>query len=439
MLPDPGQPRNVRPIPHHATAPLATPIIPHTGANPAQDLRSQLTGSRMQGTAHCRAAAVASRPEICYTPSTCGHCLFAGQRLFSVCRGVLHTQYMDSNEAGTYVVALYLSSDQTISVGRLGEIEFPVGWYLYVGSALGPGGLRARLMRHRRLCHGVGRGRRLKSGKRTHWHVDYLREYATWGGAWGCYSQHRLECVWATALYRLPDVEIVAPGFGASDCRCPAHLVRVPALPGDDWFAGTLGAKRMDMENEELAALLQTLTTGDEEAREAAAMAIGRFGSIAIDPLAALLATGDSDARWWAARALAEVGGIGAVDPLIGVLADSDPDMRACAALGLGRIGDGQAAPAVAACLADESAFVASIAADALSMIGKPAVEPLAEMLANKSPHARLLAVRVLGRVGAQGAIAPLFGALEDPSYLVRYYAQEALEALGVGMVYLKP
>ena len=337
---------------------------------------------------------------------------------------------MDSNEAGTYVVALWLGTDQTISVGRLGEIEFPPGWYLYVGSALGPGGLRARLTRHRR---------RLKTGKRAHWHVDYLREHAAWGGAWGCYSQQRLECVWANALRRLPEVEIVAPGFGASDCRCPAHLVRVPVLPSDDWFACTLGAKRMDMENEELAALLQTLTTGDEEAREAAALALGRFGSTAIDPLTALLATGGADARWWAARALAEVGGNGAVDPLVGVLADSDPDTRACAALALGRIGDGQAAPAVVALLADESAFVASIAADALSMIGEPAVELLAEMLADDSSHARLLAVRTLGRIGSQSAIAPLFGALEDPSYLVRYYAQEALEALGVGMVYLKP
>jgi hypothetical protein len=28
---------------------------------------------------------------------------------------------------------------------------------------------------------------------------------------------------------------------------------------------------------------------------------------------------------------------------------------------------------------------------------------------------------------------------LEDPSYLVRYYAREALEAQGVGMVFLAP
>ena len=89
--------------------------------------------------------------------------------------------------------------------------------------------------------------------------------------------------------------------------------------------------------------------------------------------------------------------------------------------------------------MADDSAFVAGIAADALTMIGEPAVGPLAEALAYSSPHARLLAVRALSRIRSQNAVGPLFGALEDSSYLVRYYAEEALEAMGVGMLYLSP
>jgi HEAT repeat protein len=82
---------------------------------------------------------------------------------------------------------------------------------------------------------------------------------------------------------------------------------------------------------------------------------------------------------------------------------------------------------------------VASITADALSMLGESAVEPLADKLDDKSPHVRLLAVRALSRIGSQRAIGPLFGMLEDPSYLVRHYAQEALETLGVGLVLLSP
>jgi Uri superfamily endonuclease len=334
---------------------------------------------------------------------------------------------MDLGEPGTYVLALWLDAPQRISVGRLGEIEFPAGWYLYVGSALGPGGLQARLARHHQ---------RLGMGKRLHWHVDYVREWAAWHGAWTRTSQQRLECDWLATLRGLPGAEIVAPGFGASDCRCPAHLLHVAALPDDSWFAATLGAERYVMGNEDLDEFLHVLTSGDEEAREAAALALGQFGSTAVEPLAAMLSGDDTDTRWWAARALAEVGGASAVQSLAGALADPDPDVRACAALALGQIGDGTAATGLAGRLTDESAFVAGIAADALAMIGEPAVKALADALTDQDPHARGLAVRALGRIKAQSAIGPLFGALEDSSYLVRYYAQEALDALGVGMVY---
>jgi Uri superfamily endonuclease len=331
---------------------------------------------------------------------------------------------------GTYVLALWLGKARTIAVGRLGETRFPAGWYLYVGSALGRGGLLARLARHRR---------RLAPDKRLHWHLDYLREWTMWAGAWVCVSDRRLECAWAAELRELPRAEIVAPGFGSSDCRCVAHLVRVPVLPDDEWFAAVLGAERIIVGNDEFDELLRTLASGNDEGREAAALALRRYGKIAIQPLAAMLGSQDVDARWWAARALAEVDGDESVVLLIDALSDCEPDVRACAALALGRLKDGGAAPSLAARLADESAFVASIAADALSMIGEPAVSALAEMLGDGDTHVRLLAVRSLGRIKSQRAIGPLFGVLEDSSYLVRYYAQEALEALGVGMVFLTP
>jgi HEAT repeat protein len=248
--------------------------------------------------------------------------------------------------------------------------------------------------------------------------------------------------------------------------------VRVSQLPGEDWFASTLGAERLFMGDEELRELLHVLAAGDDSAthsgtplgtpdgapsgaaadledREAAAVAIGRYGEAAIEALEAILASDDANARWWAARALAEVSGDGAVLPLVSALGDVDPDVRACAALALGRrdaaaataasVTAAAAAAALANRLADESAFVASIAGDALTMIGESAVTALVDMLADENAHVRLLAVRALGRIKAQGAIAPLFVLLQDPSYLVRYYVQEALEALGVGMVFFKP
>jgi Uri superfamily endonuclease len=331
---------------------------------------------------------------------------------------------------GSYVLALRLDQARTISAGRLGQFQFPAGHYLYCGSAFGPGGLGARLARHRR---------RSGDHKRQHWHVDYLRDAAAWEGAWVRASAQPLECEWAERLRGLDGAKVVAAGFGASDCRCPAHLVYVPVLPDDRWLATTLGADRFYVIDDELEQLLHTLTTADDASRETAALDLGGVGPDAIGPLASLLEWGDSDTRWWAARALAEIGGRASIPPLLRALVDPNRDVRACAALALGRLGDGSAAPALAHRLSDESAFVADIAADALSMLGESAVPVLAERLDEKSAHARLLAVRALGRIRSQAAIAPLFGALEDPSYLVRHYAREALEDLGVGMVYVAP
>jgi len=186
--------------------------------------------------------------------------------------------------------------------------------------------------------------------------------------------------------------------------------------------------------------LMKTLTSGGDEKREAAVQEMSRLGDVFIKPLAAQL-TGaqEADARWWAARALAEIGGQAAVGPLAQALDDTEPDVRACAALALGHIDAGSATAALAARLADDSTFVAGIAGDALSMIGPPAVEALTASLQAPQACARLLAVRALGRIGDEQAVEPLCRLLDDSSYLVRYHVEEALEAMGVGMVYVAP
>ena len=83
------------------------------------------------------------------------------------------------------------------------------------------------------------------------------------------------------------------------------------------------------MGHDELTMLLQMLTTGGDESREVAAMALGRLGRAAIESLSALQNLDNTDARWWVARALAEVGGEGAVRPLMGCPGRSGP-RRAC-------------------------------------------------------------------------------------------------------------
>lgn len=121
---------------------------------------------------------------------------------------------------GTYVLIFELKSCSRLSVGKLGLCSFPAGWYAYTGSALGPGGLAARIRHHTGIA------------TRPHWHLDYLRPRGylreIWYGQAPPYDEHR----WATCLRSMPGSVIVVPGFGSSDCRCETHLVYFPERPG---------------------------------------------------------------------------------------------------------------------------------------------------------------------------------------------------------------
>jgi Uri superfamily endonuclease len=110
-------------------------------------------------------------------------------------------------------------------IGRRGRFRFPAGFYLYVGSALGPGGLAKRLERH------------LRADKHIHWHVDYLLERARVVEVWTVESSERRECAWASAALRLPGARIAALHFGASDCQCASHLIAFDRKPERNQFA----------------------------------------------------------------------------------------------------------------------------------------------------------------------------------------------------------
>jgi Uri superfamily endonuclease len=139
------------------------------------------------------------------------------------------TRQVPSAARGTYALLLSVSTPTPISVGRLGDYPIPRGFYLYIGSALGPGGIAARLARHSLL------------EKKPHWHIDYLRPAALLEQAWVVAGDGRAECHWAAAASALPQVETPIPHFGASDCRCPAHLFHFPARPSAERFAAVAG------------------------------------------------------------------------------------------------------------------------------------------------------------------------------------------------------
>jgi Uri superfamily endonuclease len=127
--------------------------------------------------------------------------------------------------AGSYVLIMRLPKPAAVDVGQLGRFAFPPGWYAYAGSALGPGGVAARVRRHR------------QGSKTVHWHVDYLRAYAEPVAAWYSLGPYRRECRWARALSELPGSSAPAPRFGASDCRCAAHLFHFRVRPDKSDFA----------------------------------------------------------------------------------------------------------------------------------------------------------------------------------------------------------
>jgi Uri superfamily endonuclease len=116
-----------------------------------------------------------------------------------------------------------------LETGRLGRIHFNPGCYAYLGSALGAGGLEARISRH------------LRCGKRRHWHIDYLLESADVVRIWTIAGNQRLECTLARLLTTFRGARVVA-GFGASDCNCVSHLVALPRVPSRDYIRRRLHA-----------------------------------------------------------------------------------------------------------------------------------------------------------------------------------------------------
>ena len=118
---------------------------------------------------------------------------------------------------GTYVLWLQVTGYLSVQVGKPGTITMRGGLYAYVGSAHGPGGLRARLQRH------------LRPDKPVHWHIDSVTALIPVSAIWFEPSPERLECLWAQTLAALPGVTAPVPGFGSSDCRCRSHFLAVPA------------------------------------------------------------------------------------------------------------------------------------------------------------------------------------------------------------------
>jgi len=122
------------------------------------------------------------------------------------------------SQAGTYAIIFRCSGSERIAVGRLGGWEFGNGYHVYVGSAFGPGGIRARVLRHHR------------GEKARHWHIDYLRDRMCFIEAWYSHDFERREHLWAGVMSSLNFPQHLK-GFGSSDCDCFSHLFYAATRP----------------------------------------------------------------------------------------------------------------------------------------------------------------------------------------------------------------
>jgi sugar fermentation stimulation protein A len=121
----------------------------------------------------------------------------------------------EAKDQGSYLLILKLKRARKIDVGKLGEIHFRKGYYIYVGSAMA--NLSKRMQRHRRLR------------KQHHWHIDELRATTEFHSVLAIRSSDRVECEVAEAMSGIAEWSVSR--FGSTDCSCETHLFGTSSDP----------------------------------------------------------------------------------------------------------------------------------------------------------------------------------------------------------------
>lgn len=140
-------------------------------------------------------------------------------------------------ENGTYALIMKAQMIETVQIGMLGSLNIQPGYYVYVGSAFGPGGIRARIRHH------------LKEGSTKHWHLDYLKQAVDMSEIWYSYGCTKYEHQWAKIFNRFSGASLPLLGFGASDCSCKSHLFFFKTKPHSEEFKIKLQENTIEQEN----------------------------------------------------------------------------------------------------------------------------------------------------------------------------------------------
>lgn len=136
-------------------------------------------------------------------------------------------------DKGAYVLIVWVARTKRLGIGRLGTFDLVPGYYAYVGSACGPGGIRARVGHH------------LESVAAPHWHIDYLLRVAAPAEVWFAIADRKLEQDWAEFLAAAPGFRTPIARFGASDYRWSrtSHLFYARRRPSFRWFQEQMQAR----------------------------------------------------------------------------------------------------------------------------------------------------------------------------------------------------
>lgn len=121
-------------------------------------------------------------------------------------------------EKGIYVLVLECVNPCEVRIGSLGTLQTEKGYYAYIGSAHGGGGIKSRLGRH------------LKTAKKCRWHIDYLRRRMRAAAVWYETSAPEAEHEIAERFISM-GAKVPMKGFGSSDCSCETHLFLLNHIP----------------------------------------------------------------------------------------------------------------------------------------------------------------------------------------------------------------
>jgi len=116
---------------------------------------------------------------------------------------------------GIYIIEFYAACPFKILLKRFETIQFPDGYYYYIGSA------------QKNFTHRIKR--HLKLSKKLHWHIDYLttdKNIEIINVYMFKNAPRSFECELTTQLQNEFDLTHPVKGFGNSDCSiCESHLL----------------------------------------------------------------------------------------------------------------------------------------------------------------------------------------------------------------------